>query len=446
MKLRSLILRLLLIMLVGISLALTWFIWYNPSNFARQQNNDVTVEKTTRTTNQEIKRDTFLPTGVLWQGAQQKYQLGSTGTGMAARARKAVAKWRVTKVGAQKQLSVAEYDRLLTEPQSLQLTYQGTVSWTLMRKLFFGDNSKADASYSFDRIVFDTENQRTYLVNDYHETSRRLVIKQPNYGAIADLLGAATTKYKVTEQRFDHHEVALLDQSITVQPQTYLIDKQSATHYISLLMTDNTSTSAVDTKQIGNQTVYTVNSNQRLAVDKNDSLMQYEDFAASAPAQTYSGVLSSAFNALSSLSFASTQGIRYFSYSTQDSAVTFRTYVRGLPVFNQTSNGTVRVVHTTSSKRIEFSGSNLEAAIPTSQTAVELPAASEVLAKLQSLGAQPSDIDDLTVAYKWQRDTNSGLVVNLMPTYYVNVNGTYVDYADLVDGRVDITTLIKTGN
>ncbi|KRM87197.1 hypothetical protein FD19_GL001351 [Lacticaseibacillus thailandensis DSM 22698 = JCM 13996] len=432
--------------LVAISLLLTWFIWYNPSNFARQQSSNVTVQKATKTTNEAVERNTFLPTEALWQGSNQKYQLIAKGNGVPAQARTKLAKWQVTKVGPVKQLSVNAYNHLLTLPQSLQLTYQGSVSWSLIRTLLFKRTTKAAANYVFDRIVFDTRNQRTYLVNDYHETVRPLSIKQPNYGAIADLLGDATTKYAVTEQRFDHHEVALLDQSIAVTPQTYLIDKQSATHYIALLMTDNTSTSAVDTKQIGNQTVYTVNSNQRLAVDKNDSLMQYEDFAAAAPATSYRGVLRAAFTSLSSLSFASKQGIRYFGYNTQENAVTFRTYVRGVPVFNQTSNGTVRVVHNTSSKRIEFSGSNLEAAIPTSQTAVKLPAGQDVLNKLASMGAQPSDIDDLTVAYKWERDTNSGLVVNLTPTYYVNINGTFVDYNDLLSGKVALSTLINSDN
>ena len=340
-------------------------------------------------------------------------------------------------------MSNSAYAALLSRDNTVQMTYAGEMSWQLFDKLYFSKSARDKTNdFEFNRIIVNLRSGALTLANDRQRQTHKLQMsKKLNLVALNGALSHANLSYPFNYQRMGSREVALFQGDVKIPTYTYLLDKQNANHYVTALMgSGNRMSSAVDAKQLGEQTVYTVdNNNQRLAVDRNDSMMQYENFVVSGPKQTDSAVLRAAYDDMMRLNVNEVDDMSYFGYQHDSSTVTFRTYVGGLPIINDMLNGTVTVTHTSNSKRIAFSGDNLAVAIPTSETDTTLPAAQTVLDQLRNYGLDTSSVSDVQLGYDWNKDETSTQVADLAPTYYIQVNGDYYDYKDVLNGTVKLT-------
>lgn len=439
MKFRDLILRLFLIAAVVISLVCTWYIWFNPAHLDRKSTTETTV-KTTSTATAEHEKNVFEPLNVFYQQNGTKTLVARSDGRVATRIRRGVANWRVASVGASHKLSPDAYESLLTLNDSVQMTYWGEMNWNTFDKMYFKKAAiKKSKDFKFNRIIFNLRTQKVMLVNDATRTLRHVKLnKKYAFTPITGAIGKAKTSYPLVEKRVGTREVAFYDGTLSVKQYTYILDKQGANHYISALMSGGNNTpSAVDAKQLGNQTVYTMNdNNQRLAVDRNDSMMEYENFATDGPAKTTTKVLNAAYTDMTRLNIKEMRGMAYYDYDQTSGSVMFRMVVNGLPIISDLLSGSVEVTHTNASKRIAFSGDNLSVAIPTSTTSIKLPSSQTVLNELMAKGIKMSSISDLQLAYSWAKDDDSSQVVDLVPTYFVRVNDEYYNYKDILSGSV----------
>lgn len=440
MKFRDLVLRLFLIAAVVISLVCTWYIWFNPAHLDRKRTTGSTTVKTSTTTTAEHEKNVFEPLNVYFQQNGSKSLAARNDGRIASRIRRGISSWRISSVGASHKLSLENYDKLLALDDSVQMTYWGDMNWQTFDKMYFKKTALKHAKdFKFNRIVFNLRTQKMMLVNDAARTMRRVKLhKKYAFTPITGAISKAKSNYKLVEKRMGTREVAFYNGNFSVKQYTYILDKQGANHYINALMSDgNNAPSSVDAKQLGNQTVYTMNdNNQRLAVDRNDSMMEYENFATAGPAKTTTKVLRSAYNDMNRLKIKEMRGMSYYSYDQTSGSVMFRKIVNGLPIISDLLSGSVEVTHTNASKRIAFSGDNLSVAIPTSTTTVKMPSSQTVLSELLAKGIKLSSITDLQLAYAWTKDSDSSQVVDLVPTYFVQVNGEYYNYQDIVDGTV----------
>jgi regulatory protein YycH of two-component signal transduction system YycFG len=440
MKFRDLVLRLFLIAAVVISLVCTWYIWFNPAHLDRKRTTGSTTVKTSTTTTAEHEKNVFEPLNVYFQQNGSKSLAARNDGRIASRIRRGISSWRISSVGASHKLSLENYDKLLALDDSVQMTYWGDMNWQTFDKMYFKKPALKHAKdFKFNRIVFNLRTQKMMLVNDATRTMRRVKLhKKYAFTPITGAISKAKSNYKLVEKRMGTREVAFYNGNFSVKQYTYILDKQGANHYINALMSDgNNAPSSVDAKQLGNQTVYTMNdNNQRLAVDRNDSMMEYENFATAGPAKTTTKVLRSAYNDMNRLKIKEMRGMSYYSYDQTSGSVMFRKIVNGLPIISDLLSGSVEVTHTNASKRIAFSGDNLSVAIPTSTTTVKMPSSQTVLSELLAKGIKLSSITDLQLAYAWTKDSDSSQVVDLVPTYFVQVNGEYYNYQDIVDGTV----------
>lgn len=440
MKFRDIVLRLFLIAAVVISLVCTWYIWFNPAHLDRKTTTGSTAVKTSKTTTAEHEKNVFEPLNVYYQQNGSKSLVARSDGRVATRIRRGIASWRISSVGASRKLSLENYDKILTLDDSVQMTYWGEMNWRTFDQMYFKKAAiKQPKDFKFNRIVFNLRTQKMLLVNDATRTMRRVKLhKKYAFTPITGAISKAKSSYPLVEKRIGTREVAFYNGSFAVKQYTYILDKQGANHYINALMSGgNNAPSSVDAKQLGNQTVYTMNdNNQRLAVDRNDSMMEYENFATDGPAKTTTKVLSAAYSDMTRLNIKEMRGMSYYNYDQTDGSVMFRMVVNGLPIISDLLSGSVEVTHTNASKRIAFSGDNLSVAIPTSTTTVKMPSSQTVLNELLAKGIKMSSITDLQLAYAWTKDSDSNQVVDLVPTYFVQVNDEYYNYQDIIDGSV----------
>lgn len=114
----------------------------------------------------------------------------------------------------------------------------------------------------------------------------------------------------------------------------------------------------------------------------------------------------------------------------------YRVFVEGYPVFSQNNEGLIsmefaeNVQANSWSVRIGANMNTIQIPIPSDQT-TKLPSSQEILMKLKNRGADLSKISSILIGYKWSdiQDTN---VVDLVPTWYLNINHTWVDADSLL--------------
>ena len=102
----------------------------------------------------------------------------------------------------------------------------------------------------------------------------------------------------------------------------------------------------------------------------------------------------------------------YFEEHDKGQTLTYRLFVNGLPIFGQTTYGTVRVKQLPNNhERIGMSQYSLRVPLPTDQkNQVNLEPMNDAMAKLKSVGVARDDIEQMTIGYRWQLDTDNQIV------------------------------------
>lgn len=93
--------------------------------------------------------------------------------------------------------------------------------------------------------------------------------------------------------------------------------------------------------------------------------------------------------------------------------------------------------YTQTSEEINFSNTNLTVPIPTDQAAQTLPATATILSQLEAAGYRANQITDILIGYQWTGSSNDQQVVDLQPTYYIEMKGEYRDYQSWINHQTD---------
>ncbi|WP_262315241.1 YycH family regulatory protein [Lacticaseibacillus parakribbianus] len=434
MKLSGWILRVSLIAMVALSLVFTFLIWQNPSRLGRD---DATVAVKAQKDPNVAKqaRRVFAPNTAYYQTKTQKTLLFTPGVGVTDTLHAAVRSWRLGKVKAPVKLSSADYSTLLNTADTLQLLYAAPMSYRQFDNYFFSAGASVkNANFTFDRLVIDLSGASNTLrfVND---TTRSVAVGKLTAANLTRVVKvvkkAAATGFPITEGRLGSRQVAQFTKPIKITPYTFLLDQQSANHFVSLLMPSSQS-SAVDAQEISNETVYKLGTNQRLTLNNETEAMQFDDTGNRTSQTDLTTALSKGYAALGKLSLQGLSTIKYFEYDKSSQSVTFRPYAQGLPIFNTDRYGEVTVANTRQQLQMNFSMYNLIVAIPTKQKAVTLPGTSTVFAQLKGAGYDVKGLEDITLGYYWKPEDTASQVVELEPTYYVKIHGVYKRYSQWV--------------
>ncbi|WP_125702385.1 YycH family regulatory protein [Lacticaseibacillus daqingensis] len=435
MKLSGWILRASLIAMVALSLVFSFLIWQNPSRLGRS---DTSVAvKTTKDPNAAAQvSNVFAPTTAYYQHDGTKTMLFDPETSVADTLRTAMKEWQIQRIGAAKKLTSSAYTALLATDQSLQLRYTGAMAFKQFNQTFLTQPLKSPgADFQFDRLLVDLSATTTRLqfVNDKTRAVRTATLAHADVAKVQAVVAKTTASgFAVTEMRLGNRQVATFNAPIQVPPYTFLLDQQSANHFVSLLLPAD-SASSVDTREIGTETVYTLGASQRLSLDTDTGGMQYENAAKATAGSGLTTSLRTGYASLSKLALQGLGTVRYFDTQSDTGTVTFRACALGLPIFNADGYGAITTTNTASGEQMGFSTYNLTVAIPTTQSPVTLPSTATVFDQLRHAGYDVNGLTDMTLGYYWKAQTADSQVVSLTPTYFVKINGEYRRYTQWVD-------------
>lgn len=434
-KIRSGSLPVALFLLVIISIILSFLIWTNPARYDRTRlNGAASTGATHSTVTTRAIDDIFLPTQVVVTNQQGRSEtVYNPKINLVTSLKSVVEKWQMSDFRKISQGDVNAYQKLLNRHGMVQLVYADNIGRGIFNRSY-GQKLLMSPTAKFSRIVFSTHAAgRLYLLNDDNQSIYQIHVRRQDLSQIRQLLSKANQRYRVTEHAANDHTLTYYEYPVRIPRYSYLVGKQSASFFVTSLLNTGESTSVTVHRTAGH-TIYLAGTYKRMTVTNKTGAVQFEDYNANQKmTRDLGNNLIKSFNGLSKVGLP-LDTIRYFDNEHNGHQVTYRSFVEGFPIFNQTDFGAVQVKHDQAgTQEINFTLTNLQVPLPTDSTSrVTLPSTLTVMNQLAAAGTPANKVKDIVLGYQWESNSDSNQVVDLQPTYYVYVAGKWQVYTDLL--------------
>ncbi|KRL98230.1 YycH family regulatory protein [Levilactobacillus hammesii] len=429
MKITKAFLPLGLAAAVAVSVVLSAMIWTNPAQYERNRqrsSNTPTTELSTRP-----QKDVYLPTQVVYSDANGNQELlNNRKVNLTTELREALSKWQFSRVNRVRVASKNAYMKYLTRKSSLLLSYASPINVKMFNTVFGGKlNSQAT---QFSRILVPLDDQdHIYLLDDKKQDVYQVTVKSADATAIRKIMKENLFRINVTMKWLSESATAYVKNGVTVPSYSYLVNQQSTDYFTTRLLNKGESTN-VSAKKNKDNTIYSDGASRQLTVYNKQGTALYEDYSALQSSLSFSQALKASYTVVKTIGIPM-ENLRYYGYSSSNSTVTYRSFVEGFPIFNQSNYGAARIQMLSQGvRRYNFSLYSLQVPVPTDKKSVTLPGTQTVIDQLVAAGYSKSKINSLQVGYQWLTSSSSDKVVNLTPTWYVHYNGSWKTYTQLL--------------
>ncbi|MGY3766131.1 YycH family regulatory protein [Vagococcus vulneris] len=423
------IVRISLILMVILSLILSWKIWTNPSsnhalNEFNQKSNDVIQQKKIT--------DVYVPIKLFYQKSDDTI-LYTNRESLISNIQDEITNYKFSEGRV---LSRSEAEQASQAPtRNVDLTFP-----TEMPISFYLDNYGVKATLpsevknsKFSRVILDFDNSKVYFSSRTNETVIEYIV-DGNFQKILDMLeNKDITYYPVTLSNNNVSNVYYLSKPSNLKIYSYIIATQSFTTFSKaffnqsedLYLGENGADSDVNLSN---------GEGESLTIQSKTGEVSYFGKLQYSKDDIYF----STFKYIENL--GNTIGsLRYSEAKTNE--IIYRNYVEGFPVFGNHSKGVVDIaIQNQKNVRILTNQETIQIPIPSNDT-VTLPQTTEMLADLENHGIDKSKILDMQIGYEWQSNTETKQVVDLVPKWYLNYNGSWKSNeqlrSELQEGVVD---------
>lgn len=440
MKIKKYLLHIGLLIAVIISLIFSAIIWIDPATFHRNTTQTTTTNESGNTADAETHyhwSDVYLPTSVILTKDKQQMQLTSGKEDMINQMRDAAKNVRVKNITVEDAKNFADYRESLLKNDNLTLSYSGPVSIGLFESML-DEHTLFDhyAERTFNHIVLPLANRQTiYLYSDNNFKIYKVELKErlPNklYKAAQ---GSDIRQTLVQYQEINKGNYILnYTKGVTVPKYSYLINKENTSLFVTHLL-GSSSSNSIATKEHNGITTYTTDNGQRLVIDSKDGTVNYSRDARQNyrnKADTFNKTLKQNFDNLKRIGVA-LDDVRYQSYDSEKNTVTYQSYINGYPIISSNYYGTYEItMQRNGAMQYLFSIDNLQVPLSNDNQTVNLPPTNDVIQTLKSNNYNINKVKSIEVGYEWSQNPTSQMVVDLTPTYFVNYNGTWINYKNL---------------
>jgi len=429
MKITKALLPIGLTIAVAVSVTLSALIWTNPAQYEHNRqhsSNNPTTELNTRP-----QKDVYLPTQVIHSDATGKQQLlNNRKINLTAEIRTALSAWKYGSVTRVHDVTHAQYLGYLKQKNSLLLSYASPVNVKIFNTVF-GTNL-GRTSTQFSRILVPLKGGKyLYLMDDRNQEVYRVRIRNVATKALNQILNENLFRITVQMQWLNDSAMAYMPSQVTVPSYSYLVNHQSTDYFTSRLLNNGESTN-VTAKKNKNNTVYSDGTSKQLSIYGKQGIALYEDYSAIQATLSFSQQLKTSYDAVKTIGIPM-ENLRYYGYSGDNNTVTYRSFVEGFPIFNQSDYGAARIqILSQGVRRYNFSLYSLQVPVPNDKKSITLPGTQAVIDQLTAAGYSKKKISSIQLGYQWAASTASDKVVDLTPTWYVNYDGTWKTYKQLL--------------
>ncbi|WP_304055957.1 YycH family regulatory protein [Levilactobacillus namurensis] len=429
MKITKALLPVGLTIAVVISVTLSALIWTNPAQYERNRqrsSNNPTTELNTRP-----QRDVYLPTQVIHTDATGKQQLlNNRKINLTSEIRTAMSAWQFGHITHVRDVSHQDYMDYVSQKNSLLLSYASPVNVKIFNTVFGAKITRSSSQFS--RIMVPLNDARhVYLLDDRNQDVYRVTVKDASTKRLKAILRENLFRMTINMQWLNGSAMAYMPNSVTVQSYSYLVNHQSTDYFTSRLLNNGEATN-VTAKKNKDNTVYSDGTSKQLTVYNKPGIALYEDYSAMQTTLSFNQQLTASYDAVKSMGIPM-ENLRYYGYSGDNNTVTYRSFVEGFPIFNQSDYGAARIqILSQGVRRYNFSLYSLQVPVPNDKKSITLPGTQAVIDQLTAAGYRQKKIESIQLGYQWAASSASDKVVDLTPTWYINYDGTWKNYTQLL--------------
>lgn len=449
MKVRRILLHIGLIITILISIFFSALIWFNPAMLQHDSKETTNTGENNTSVSKKTLSDVFLPLQVTYNEDNLQYQIPSSKDYLIGKVWKVMKKWDSSSVSMKTYKNETDYLTFLKQNNMLLLNYNSPITVKIFNKVFL-QKIKGIENFKFNRIMIPVSNGKyLYLLNDQTKEVCTVTLSKMKGTKIQTYLKSKdvdNVKVEVDYYPLNNKIINFYVGSVQFPKYSYLYNKTNISSYVSELLNPSGQTS-ISTKLQKNKTIYLDGSDNRLTLNDTTSAIQYENYAAldyfdeanSGKVKTqkldYYTHLKESLEELNIIG-TTPDNLRFDEINAEDGTVTYRSYIAGFPIISDDNYGSYQIkLMSTGGKEYNLSLNSLQVPVPSSQYKQSLPSTYTVLRELENKGYSTNKIKDIRVAYKWQKNQSSSLVVDLIPTYYVYLDGHWSELDTLLTGN-----------
>lgn len=416
-------------MVIIVSLIFTWLIWTNPAHFNRKNTTTSSAPNTEMTA--RSLTDIYAPTQVIYSGSDQKQELlYDPKVNMVSELEKTVRQWQIVGLKPENDMNTSEYAKILGQKNAIILNFPDVVSGQVFNTTF-NQKIKMNQNVEFNRVLIPLKNTKEiYLLNDNNFSVYTASVMDADIENVMKTVNAAAVRIPVAEKLYQKQTLLTYPEGVTLDQYSFLLNKQNQSFFVTSLL-NNGGVSSVKTKRTDKQTVYEAGNFRRMTVDNKNGAVLYQNFVGQHDTKSFNKRLRQGFEDLVTIGVP-LENIRYFESSEDGVNLTYRTYVEGFPIFNQTRYGTVQLDRDAQgNEQTAFSLYSLQVPLPNDKAPIKLISSSEVFQVLAKQGIKPAEIEDMQIGYEWVANPKSDMVIDLKPVWYVELNGKWKLLSDI---------------
>ncbi|MBU5364072.1 hypothetical protein KQI33_01615 [Enterococcus devriesei] len=434
MKLSEKIIRVALLLLILISLALTYAIWLSPTAKIAEVNTSKQAVKNDQ--NYAKATDAFLPIRGIWDLADGKYQTSSENLLATTQARLTESTFGQLQQVAEGEEEIQSYYSL---DHGIELNYEGGFSLTEYVKVFdmpISLKALKDAdSISFSKIQIDFSKKKIRFLN-YHKNIVYEASISADFSSLETIYQKNQNRYlAMTEENSLIPRLLRTKEQVRLKKYSYILTTQSYSLFRNAFF-QNPDQAKGEEEESGARSF--VSGHEEIMMDEQKRLVT---FTGELPEDLEDeSVYSQTFNYVSRLGTA-VGNLRYFDH--QDGKINYRIFVEGYPIFSQSSKGKMSVtidpsnMATVPQVKIETSMDTVQVPIPSDEE-VELPSTLEIETNLAAAGIDLSKIKSFIIGYTWQDIDGVNKLVALTPEWFVKYEDTWYSANQMMLGNFEM--------
>lgn len=426
MKISRMIVQMLVVIAAVISFILSFLLWTNNSRYQMQPETKI-VDGVTNTQNVIKKMDVYSPSQILWNNSGKLRLVYNNKRNVINAVQNNMMKWKFDDLTIDAK-GKNNYEKFLNSKNTIQLLYP-----MQMPVKYYGQILKKEKltnnNYMFNRVLisFNKKDKNIYLGNDASKVIYKVKVNTGSSKNIIKLLKETDISIPINLHLLNKSVAIEYKEHVSLQPYSYLVNKQEDNSFISNLLGPNN----ITTRQSGNLKTYSASAYQRLVSDSKRNELSFYDYTKTKEPKTKVQVLNRGFELVNQIN-SPLSNAKLSDVNWKNKVLTYREYVEGFPTFQKSDFGATKIAFSKSGQVTQFSNKVMQVPVPSDQKPVVLKSTKEIINDLKSMNFNIDKISYIDLGYKWQEDMDNKNIVDLIPTYFLRVEGKWYTLDDLI--------------
>lgn len=307
---------------------------------------------------------------------------------------------------------------ILSQKKSQILRYPDVVPVTYFNTRY-GKTINSGKPFNFNYFVLALDqSNKGYFINTNANEVTTVNISQLNTPDVWQMAAKLPTDVGVEFHKYQGRVMLSYPKQFKLPVYSYLVNQRDPKTYVSALLG---TLNQLSVTQEGSKTVYTNKlNNQKITYDPSWETVTFEDKnPKNKLPQQYVNRLNLAFSQINLLQL-NLMDTRFYESQAGGQKITFRTYVKGFPVYFQSQSGAIHIeLSKNGDQKSTYSLNEIGVPVPSNQADVQLPSTETILKQLHDAGVKSSDYDFITPGYEWLINQDSQAAVNMVPTWMI---------------------------